>query len=118
MPIKLEAFTVTTWYSLQALCIICQKHTRENVGCFLNAPGDGDKSRVCASKCDGQLHEFRTFGTDENKREMATDLQDTGLLAKISDGALTVTEAKHCLAKLHLEIGIILSSDKIKPACV
>jgi len=82
---------------------LCQKYSREYVRCFLNARGMViRKSRVCTSKCDGQLHEFRTFGIDENKRKMVINLQDTGLLTKISDGALTATEAKHlsCLTAL------------------
>ena len=51
----------------------------------------------------GQLHEFRTFDADDNIRRMATDLQDTELLAKISGGDLTAIEAKYhlpCLTTL------------------
>ena len=36
--------TVMNW----TLCIICQKHTHEDFICLLNAPGDGDKSKVYA----------------------------------------------------------------------
>ena len=51
----------------------------------------------------GILHEFVTMDADTNVRNMATDLQDTALLAKIGGGDLHALEAKYhmaCLTKL------------------
>ena len=46
----------------------------------------------------GILHEFRTMDADTNVRNMATDLQDTTLLAKIGGGYLHVLEANYHMA--------------------
>ena len=49
------------------------------------------------------LHEFRTLDADANIRRMATDLQDTALLAKISGSDLIAIEPKYrltCLTEL------------------
>lgn len=51
----------------------------------------------------GFLHEFLTMDADTNVRNIATDLQDTALLAKIEGGDLHALEAKYhmaCLTKL------------------
>lgn len=60
-------------------------------------------SCIFCCKEDGHLHEFRTLDADANIRRMATDLQDTALLAKISGGDLIAIEAKYhltCLTEL------------------
>ena len=60
-------------------------------------------SCIFCGKEDGHLHEFRTLDADANIRRMATDLQDTALLAKISGGDLIAIEAKYhltCLTEL------------------
>ena len=52
---------------------------------------------------DGQLHEFITLGTDESIRQMATELQETELMARMEGSDLIVLEAKyhlHCLTVL------------------
>lgn len=68
-----------------------------------------DRQTLAKSSCifcgkeEGHLHEFRTLDADENIRRMATDLQDTALLAKISGGDLIAIEAKYhltCLTEL------------------
>ena len=46
----------------------------------------------------GLLHEFRTLEADSRVRSMATDLQDTALLAKIEGGDLIALDAKYHLA--------------------
>ena len=48
----------------------------------------------------GLLHEFRTLEVDSRVRSMATDLQDTALLAKIEGGDLIALDAKYHLACL------------------
>ena len=57
-------------------------------------------SCIFCGKEDGHLHEFRTLDADANIRRMATDLQDTALLAKISGGDLIAIEAKYHLTLL------------------
>lgn len=57
---------------------------------------------LCRGK-DGQLHEFRTLGADENIRQMATQLQETKLMAGTEGGDLIALEAKYhleCLTAL------------------
>ena len=52
---------------------------------------------------DGCLHEFRTLEADETIRLMATELQDTELMARIEGGDLVALEAKYhlqCLTAL------------------
>jgi hypothetical protein len=61
-------------------CIFCEKGKEEDI-----------------------LHEFSTFDADKNVRTIATDLQDTELLSKISTGDLIAIEAKYhlkCLVAL------------------
>ena len=48
----------------------------------------------------GTVHEFKTFDVDANIRKMATELQDTALLAKLDGGDLIALEAKYHLACL------------------
>ena len=48
----------------------------------------------------GVLHEFRTLDADYRIRSMATDLQDTALLAKLEGGDLIALDAKYHLACL------------------
>ena len=58
---------------------------------------------IFCTKNDGHLHEFRTSDADDDVRGMATDLQDTALLTRISGGNLTAVEAKYhrsCLTTL------------------
>ena len=60
-------------------------------------------SSIFCGKEDDHLHEFRTLNADANIRWIATDLQDTTLLAKISGGDLIAIEAKYhltCLTEL------------------
>ena len=52
---------------------------------------------------DGRLHEFRTLEADETIRQMATELQETELMARIEGGDLVALEAKYhlqCLTAL------------------
>lgn len=52
---------------------------------------------------DGHLHEFRTLGTDETIRQMAIELQETELMARMGGGDLIALEAKYhlqCLTAL------------------
>ena len=58
---------------LKAVCIFCTKET-------------------------GDLHEFNTFSADANLKQMATDLQDSGLLSRIANTDLIALEAKYNLA--------------------
>ena len=49
------------------------------------------------------LHEFRTLGADETIRQMAIELQETDLMARIEGGDLIALEAKYhlqCLTAL------------------
>ena len=51
-----------------------------------------------------QLHEFKTLEADKTLRQMATDLQETELMARIEGGDLVALEAKYhleCLTALH-----------------
>ena len=57
----------------------------------------------------GLLHEFRTLEADSRVRSMATDLQDTALLAKIEGGDLIALDEKYhlaCLTQLRIGIGL------------
>ena len=50
-----------------------------------------------------QLHEFKTLEADKTLRQMATDLQETELMARIEGGDLVALEAKYhleCLTAL------------------
>ena len=52
---------------------------------------------------DGHLHEFRTLEADQNIRQMAVDLQDTELIARMEGGDVIALEAKYhlqCLTAL------------------
>ena len=52
---------------------------------------------------DGHLHEFRTLEADETVRQMATELQETELMARMEGGDLIALEAKYhlqCLTAL------------------
>jgi hypothetical protein len=46
---------------------------------------------------DGHLHEVRTLGADENIRQMATELHDTELMARMEGGDLIALDAKYHL---------------------
>ncbi len=51
----------------------------------------------------GHLHEFRTLGVDESIRHMASELQETELMARMEGGDLIALEAKYhmkCLTAL------------------
>ncbi len=51
----------------------------------------------------GHLHEFRTLGADDNIRQMATELQERELMARMEGGDLIAIEAKYhleCLTAL------------------
>ena len=52
---------------------------------------------------DGHLHEVRTLGADENIRQMASELHDTELMARMEGGNLITLDAKYhreCLTTL------------------
>ena len=52
---------------------------------------------------DGHLHEFRTLEADKTIRQMATELQETELMARMEGGDLVALEAKYhlqCLTAL------------------
>jgi len=54
-------------------------------------------------KEDGHLNEFRTLEADKSVRQMATELQDTELMARIGGGDVVALEAKYhleCLTAL------------------
>lgn len=60
-------------------------------------------ARLFCHQEDGHLHEFRTLGADESIRQMATELQETELVARMEGGDLIALEAKyhlHCLTAL------------------
>lgn len=64
-----------------------------------------DLKEVCifCGKDDGDLHQVTTLGVDENVRMMATELQDTVLLAKLAGGDMIATECKYhrkCMTSL------------------
>ncbi len=64
------------------------------------------------------VHEFQTFDADANIRKMATDLQDTALLAKLEGGDLIALEAKYhlaCLTKLRNRHRSLLRTNKESP---
>ena len=46
---------------------------------------------------DGHLHEFRTLEADETVRQMAKELQETELMARMESGDLIAIEAKYHL---------------------
>jgi hypothetical protein len=62
-----------------------------------------DRSSVTKNVCifcsgtEGDLHEFRTLGADKNIRQMATDLQDTAVLAKIAAGDVVAVDGMYHL---------------------
>ena len=58
---------------------------------------------IFCCKKHGQLHEFRTLGANENIRQMATQLQEIELMARMEGGDLIALEAKYhleCLTAL------------------
>ena len=59
-------------------------------------PLDKEACLFC-QKTHGHLHEFRTFGADTNLRMMATELNDTELMSRISVGDVVAIEAKYHL---------------------
>lgn len=62
-----------------------------------------DNICIFCAKADGHLHDFMTLHADDNIRCMATDLQDTALLARIAGGDLKAIEAEYhfpCLSEL------------------
>ena len=46
---------------------------------------------------DGHIHKFRTLEADESIRQMATELQETELMARMEGGDLIALEAKYHL---------------------
>ena len=51
----------------------------------------------------GHLHKFTTFEADESVRQMATELRETELMARMEGGELIALEAKYhlqCLTAL------------------
>lgn len=50
---------------------------------------------IFCSQISGKLHQCSTMRLDHDLRKMATDLQDTNLLARISGGDLVAIEAKY-----------------------
>ena len=64
-----------------------------------------DKSKcIFCEEANENLHQFCTLQSDTNVRNMARDLQDASLLAKIEGGDLIALEARYhltCLVNLH-----------------
>ena len=54
-----------------------------------------EESCIFCSQASGKLHNCATMGLDCNLRRMATDLQDTTLMAKLSGGDVIAIEAKY-----------------------
>ena len=48
-----------------------------------------------------KIHEFTTFNANKSVRKMATEMEDSGLLMKLSERDLIAIEAKHfnCLSR-------------------
>ena len=54
-----------------------------------------EEACIFCSKPSGKLHQCATMGLDNNLQKMATDMEDTRLLARISGGDLVAIEAKY-----------------------
>ena len=66
------------------------------------------ESCIFCTKIDGTLHACATMKLDHNLRQMATELQDAELLARISGGDLIAnTIIITCLHKFTHEVNII-----------
>ena len=52
---------------------------------------------IFCNKKNGKLHEYSTFSSDKTLRNMALEMQDTVLMAKISAGDLVAIEVKYHL---------------------
>ena len=78
----------------------------ESSNCVMKRPRRQSMDKMACLFCNqdnGHLHEFRTLGTDESIRQMATELQETELMARVDGGDLIALEAKYrlqCLAAL------------------
>ena len=78
----------------------------ESSNCVMKRPRRQSMDKMACLFCNqdnGHLHEFRTLGTDESIRQMATELQETELMARMDGGDLIALEAKYhlqCLAAL------------------
>ena len=67
-------------------------------------------SYIFCSVVSGKLHNCTTLALDHDFHQMATDLQDTRLLARISGGDLVAIEAKYhfnCLLVYKRKHGIV-----------
>ena len=54
-----------------------------------------EESCIFCLQVSGKLHQCSTMGLDQELRKMATDLQDTSLLARFSGGDLVAIEGKY-----------------------
>jgi len=61
----------------------------------LSSISPNDQCCIFCSTSSGKLHHCSTMGLDCDLRKMAEDLQDTGLMAKLSSGDLIAIEAKY-----------------------
>ena len=54
-------------------------------------------ARLFCQRVDGDLHEFATLGSDETIRQMATELNETELMARMTGGDLVALDGKYHL---------------------
>ena len=76
------------------------EYNTETISCTTPIPGKQQMHFLHKRCCHGSTTLVQIIDADDNVRRMATDLQDTELLAKISGGDLTAIEAKYHLACL------------------
>ena len=83
-----------------------RNETTENVGSGLKHNRRESMDKMACSFCkqeNGHLHGFRTLEVDQSVRQMATELQDTNLIARMEGGNLVALECKchlECLTAL------------------